>query len=1235
MIYTFLIKKYFFNTHNSMKTANKTQFCYLIILFLLIGFTKSTAQIRISAENNFENIAYTKIGKGECSISNGTLVSRDAYASFGNADWKNYRVSFEAKVSGAQEQVQIWASFREQGRNERYIVGIKGGLQNDIEIGRMGLMGDDAFIGIRNLDFEPQLDEWYKITIEVCKNRIRVFLNDDAKPRMDVVDENSHLLPAGKIGLGGSWIQTEFRNLEVKELQENYLDTIAVDEYSYYVTKEEKENQRKNERNLYKPIVVTNVNKTRTEVSLEGNWLFKPAHELGNDEPAFATALKDTDWHIMEVPNFWNPSRIWLHGETFMKQNFPKGVSDTYYQRETDRCESYTFDYKNTKIGWYRQWVDLPETIEGKHLELAFDAVSKVSEVYVNGKKAGSHIGMFGAFIVDITALVKSGKNLITVKVLRDYVKDIENADEIATIAVTVEVTNQMLKDLPHGFFRGNPSGIWQPVKLVISESVKIEDVYIIPSLTGANFEVTVKNNSIEKAKFSLNTSISDNKKGSLLASETSLSKGVLKAGEEKVFLFKITDLEPKLWTPTTPNLYNFNFSIKDRKSKVILDTESISSGFRTFETRGDFFYLNGNQYWLRAANHTPHALGINDASLANKTMQLYHDGNIAVTRSHTIPYSKVWLDAADKNGVGVSMEGTWPWLMIGVGENSIPKQELLDVWKQEWLDLMRKYRNHPSLLYWTINNEMNFTHNEDAVERIETKMGIVSDVVKDMRAIDPTRPICFDSGYSRKQVHHEHDNTFFERFDDGDIDDGHNYSGWYHSSLFDNFEGKPFMDRKTPGRPMISQEWSTGYPNTETGHHTRSYLWQHQNTQTHVGNQAYPFGDPKYSLENNAFLTSELAEAVRRTHEKLAGMHNFSSITWFRNVYDAERVEPYPTYYRMKNSLNPVLVSAELWGRHFYAGKQLPTRFCIVNDKVDGNTLAPSTLVWEITHRDGRVLATGNYDIPEVGHYSRHWVTPEITIPDGFNGDRLDGELKLYLMQNGKELSRNNYDLVVAKQAWVAPKGIALKKIALVDFSKNTAPLLDYLNVKYAAVNSIKNAFKQKADLVIISGIVQVSNLSKEERDLINKELKKGATILLLNTGKEAVGIFPAYIRDYLKKPLETAHIDIPESGIFNEIKHMDLRYFNNDKNKKPLVYSGLIQVRKSDKIISLVSGCEHKYARGKDQRKQLLTMKGFPMISIKDVGIVVLSEMMLDKGLYDPIAAKVLSNIIIDLLK
>ncbi|WP_421897798.1 sugar-binding domain-containing protein [Marinoscillum sp.] len=1205
----------------------KTQPFFTLLFFLssMSWAQQSSDGFRVEEMNDFE-----KVGKGICRSTDGILMNRGAYAAYGSKDWSNYEFSFDARVPETEEQVQIWASFHEQGRNERYVVGLKGGLQNDIEIGRMGLMGDDAFLGIRNMDFEPQTAQWYTIRIQVVGSRIRVFLNDDLLPRIDVTDERGDLLTNGRIGLGGSWITTEFRNLRVRELPADFLQEVSAKEYSYYLTDEEKKAKRQNERANYQKVNITEVNPSRSEISLDGQWLFKPEHEMAEQVQAYSVKEADDDWHVLEVPNFWNPSRIWLHGETFMEQRYPKGVSDTYFQRETDRCENYTFDYEETKVGWYRQWVNLPPAINGKHLELSFDAVSKVAEVYVNGQKAGGHVGMFGAFKVDVTALVKPGDNLIAVKVMKDYGEDIEDAEGIATIAVTVEVTNQMLKDLPHGFYRDNPAGIWQPVKLVITDPVKIEDVFIKPSLDGAEIEVTITNHGTGKAQIDVQLNIQEKTNGLPLMATKSFGKLKLNPGESRVVTYQLSEMNPKLWSPAKPNLYDFNFQLTS--GQQTLDTYRVTSGFRTFETRGDYFYLNGQKYWLRAANHTPHALGINDQALAERTFDLYHLGNIAVTRSHTIPYSKVWLDAADKMGVGVSFEGTWPWLMIGVGEGSIPNQQLLDVWREEWLDLIKKYRNHPSLFYWTINNEMNFTHHLEDEPLLETKMKIVSDVVKAMRETDSTRPICFDSGYTRKQVVSKPDSTFFVRFDDGDIDDGHNYSGWYHTSIFDNFKRTPFMDRKTPGRPLISQEWSTGYPNTETGHHTRSYLWQHQNTQTHVGNHAYPFGDPKYSLQNNAFLTSELAQAIRRTHSQLAGMHHFSSITWFRNVYDAQRVEPYPTYYRMQDALNPVLVSAELWGRHFYAGEPLPVRFCVVNDQLSGEELPGTELVWELTYTDNRTLSRGSYMLPAVAHYGREWLEPKITLPENFTGDRISGKLRLQLQQNGQLIAKNEYDLTWARKDWVKTKATDAKIVSL-DLTKAINPVLELIGLPAVTSTDLQAALRTRADLYILTGL-RDQDLSKEDLALIRQKISSGARILMLQTGKQALELFPEYLTGYLEKHEETAHMDIEESPLFDGIDFMELRYFNNNQSEKPVVYGGLFQVNEEAEVVCIVSGCEHHYARGDDRRKQMLTMKGFPVIAIKDGGSVMLSEMDLNKGLYDPIPARLLKNMIEEML-
>lgn len=71
------------------------------------------------------------------------------------------------------EQVQIWAGFRTHNRFDRYVVGIKGGLQDDLYLMRTGYMGTDEFMGVRPLGFHPVPGEWYKVKVEVCGNRIR------------------------------------------------------------------------------------------------------------------------------------------------------------------------------------------------------------------------------------------------------------------------------------------------------------------------------------------------------------------------------------------------------------------------------------------------------------------------------------------------------------------------------------------------------------------------------------------------------------------------------------------------------------------------------------------------------------------------------------------------------------------------------------------------------------------------------------------------------------------------------------------------------------------------------------------------------------------------------------------------------------------------------------------------------------------------------------------------------
>lgn len=1221
------------------------------VLGLLACFSIS-CQAQNLLENDFSSSAekLNCVGRGVCQVSNGVLSSKGSFALFGNKVWTNYSMSFKARAPKEAEQVQIWAGFHTYNRFDRYVVGIKGGLQDDLYLMRTGYMGMDELMGVRPLGFHPVPGEWYSLRIEVCGNRIRVFVNDNKLPHIDLVDKHMpQQAPSGEVALGGSWIKTEFDDLKVVELDKDALKSIPRKEFQKQLTVREKETIRKQARANYKGVKVTELTTDRTEIDLDGDWLFMPSYQMNDATQATAITTNDDNWHIMQVPNFWTPIRIWLHGESMSSPTGPqsKGVSDTYYQQESDRCENYTFEYRRTRAAWYRQWIELPEGVKGKQLTLSFDAVSKMAEVYINGQKAGSHIGMFSNFDIDATPYMKPGKNLVAIKVTRNIEgmsEQTSDAMENYYSSVRKEVEDNkndkqankhVITDVPHGFYGDNPAGIWQPVKLVITNPVKIADVFIQPSTTGAVFEVTVKNSASKKSTFTIFTDIIDKKTGKTLCSKALTNVVSLKGNEQKVYKCNVNGLQPKLWEPATPHLYDFKFSLKDPKG-VATDLLTITSGFRTFESKDGFLYLNGRKYWLRGGNHIPFALCPNDAKLADKFMQLMREGNINSTRTHTTPWNKLWIEAADRNGIAVSFEGTWPWLMIH--STPIPDKTTMDLWRGEWLQLVKKYRNHPSVIFWTVNNEMKFYDLDADLERAKQKFSIISDVVKDMRKVDPTRPICFDSNYLNSKAVRRFGKEFVDTMDDGDIDDNHAYYNWYDFSVFRFFNGEFQKHFKAPGRPLISQEMSTGYPNNETGHPTRSYQLIHQNPFSLIGYEAYDWADPASFLKVQSFITGELAETLRRTNEQASGIMHFAYMTWLRQCYDYKNISPYPTYYAMQRAMQPILVSAELWGRNLYAGSKLATRIYLVNDHEQGRALTATDLEWQIVDENNNVLASGTDKFPAVPYYGRTYITPNITMPAQLKNEIMPVKLKLAVKENGKVISTNWYDLNVARKEYATAHVIDGKHIALLD-NDGMAKQLDAMNIPYQKVTTVKEltAKKLKADLIIISGR---NRCTPDEAKALTDYQANGGKVLYLNSNEVAKAVYPDYIKSWVT-PTEgdIVVMERNDASVFNGIDVLNLRYFNNNQREMPKACNTTMDVVRHANITELATQMKiHAYLDENNMEaraERLEKLRGLTLFQVSEgKGKAIVSTMSTQKADTDPIAGRLLVNIINDLL-
>jgi hypothetical protein len=396
------------------------------------------------------------------------------------------------------------------------------------------------------------------------------------------------------------------------------------------------------------------------------------------------------------------------------------------------------------------------------------------TKAFCNGVALGQHAGMFSRFEFDLSPHLKAGTNLISLYVSMER---IPKSDLAMGEAVTVNLTASKVRSLSKGMFGplapgfDNRSydlhGIWQPVRLLVRGTASLDDVWFTPSLEGAEIRVTA-NSTLKRHQVFLKAKWTDAGAEKVFA-EVGPEKMVLNGvGRETLWL---SGAKPKLWTPAEPNLYRLDVTLEDDKGQL-LDSWSRNVGFRTFEIRGNQFFLNGKPYWLRGANHLPYGKNPFDPELPRRLIQLLHDANVRITRTHATPWNEAWLDAADEIGLAVSVEGIRPWGLAGKIGPTPP--DFFQHWLMENEDVIKRCRNHPSVFIYTVGNEMMLrdTKNKEKWEQL-------SAVVKATRRVDPTRPVIASSEYQRETQTYR---SLLQPngLDDGDIDDIHRYGNWY-----------------------------------------------------------------------------------------------------------------------------------------------------------------------------------------------------------------------------------------------------------------------------------------------------------------------------------------------------------------------------------------------------------------------------------------------------------------------
>jgi beta-galactosidase len=413
---------------------------------------------------------------------------------------------------------------------------------------------------------------------------------------------------------------------------------------------------------------------------------------------------------------------------------------DDYRWESVGLPHSFSIPYFMSKdfyvgYGWYRKHFFLHKEDLSKRIFLEFDGVFQEAEIYINGHLSGTHLGGYTGFPVDISSEAKSGDNLVAVRVNNIWKPDIApRAGE-------------------HVF----SGGIYRNVRLVIKSPVYIDwyGTFITTPDLGKNHGrssvvnvVTDICNRTKKADdYRLVAEVFD-KMGKKVASAERVEK--VAANTVQTFNQVTTTVRsPQLWSPGHPVLYRLVNSLY--KGKTLIDCETNVFGFRWMEwTVNNGFFLNGRHLYFRGVNVHQDQAGWGDAvteSAMRRDVQQMKDAGFNFIRGSHYPHAPAFVEACDEIGLcfwsetpfwgigGFKADGYWDSSAYPTDKKYKEKFEANVL--QQLREMIRIYRNHPSIVAWSMCNEAFFS----AQEIMPEVRQLLKKMVNLSHQLDSTRP--------------------------------------------------------------------------------------------------------------------------------------------------------------------------------------------------------------------------------------------------------------------------------------------------------------------------------------------------------------------------------------------------------------------------------------------------------------------------------------------------------------